>query len=490
MASATKQCRSAINVDSDESSWTDIDNYTDSYDNTVCATSSLDKTSTSDILRAYNFDFDIPSGSTIDGIEVVLKTTGGSANVTYELVQLYGSAGTLIGDNYSTGAILSAEYPEYTDFGSNTDLWGTSWSIDDINDSDFGVGLAAYNASSASQSAEAYDVKITVYYTEPIPDVLSSTDITTGASAVEIPTFGQEHILLAQGISTPGPLLENPAINQAHNLSIINVFAQLPEISAPVINQEHKLFSQEIETQPAIDSPSLGQTHPLASTEVTTQSPKISVPDLAQRHILIIEGICSQHPVISSMAIGQSHNLTATSMGTQEPIIEAPVIGHSYSFSPINIQTQIPVIGLPAIAQVHELSSINILFQAPVIGSPSIGEGGNFRYFIASSIEAKPPVVANSIICQIHNLGISNTLARSPTIGIPRMASYDTSGDVTRTIAVKGDVRYEAVSNDFRAVVVDVGHLRIFEVDNTSRVVIIKDDPSREIKVNEDPRRA
>lgn len=144
--------------------WGNPENITADDTNYATVTITLLST-TSNYLKATNFGFNIPSGATIDGITVDIRRwkAGGSGQIRDSVVRLV-KAGTVVGDNKSSSTTLPTSEVTAT-FGGSTDLWGTTWSASDINNTNFGVVYALERQ--AQNSAGAVDwITITVDYTE------------------------------------------------------------------------------------------------------------------------------------------------------------------------------------------------------------------------------------------------------------------------------------------------------------------------------------
>lgn len=120
----------------------------------------------SSYLKATNFGFSIPSGATIDGIVVGIERSAsfGTIFVGDKTVKMV-KAGTISGTNKATATV----YPlgdTYEDHGSNSDLWGLTWTDSDINDTNFGVALTIQNNPFKGGTYVDVDhIRITVYYT-------------------------------------------------------------------------------------------------------------------------------------------------------------------------------------------------------------------------------------------------------------------------------------------------------------------------------------
>ena len=125
-------------------------------------------TNVSEYLEATNFGFTIPIGSTINGITVEIEKV--SPTLTDEIVTLV-LGGVNIGSNYALATNWPA--PEaYVTYGSCTDLWGTSLTPTDINNSTFGIRLAYTKTicpACFSYTPEVDHIRITVCYTVSLP---------------------------------------------------------------------------------------------------------------------------------------------------------------------------------------------------------------------------------------------------------------------------------------------------------------------------------
>lgn len=127
--------------------------------------------STTHYLKATGFRFDVPYGSTIDGILVEIEKSkiGGLGSCSDNRVSIVKSDGSIGSTNKAAGGNWSGT-DSYTSYGGSSDLWGETWTYSDINDSDFGVVIRANLTVGAESSVDAAvdHIRITVYYTEPV----------------------------------------------------------------------------------------------------------------------------------------------------------------------------------------------------------------------------------------------------------------------------------------------------------------------------------
>jgi hypothetical protein len=130
---------------------------------------------TSNYLKATNFGFTIPTGSTIDGILVEIKRyTNRDTDTLYtkdsavKIVKASGSIGTTNKGYVDTKWTTNSGYFSY---GASDDLWEEIWTASDINNSNFGVVLSSTRTGTTGAAWFSYveHIRIKVYYTELLP---------------------------------------------------------------------------------------------------------------------------------------------------------------------------------------------------------------------------------------------------------------------------------------------------------------------------------
>jgi len=148
---------------------------TDSGSNTGTSCTGTDK----DKHRFYDYSFSIPTGSTINGIEVRLDARADSTTGTPRIcVQLSWDGGTTW-TAAKTSANLTTTLATYT-LGNATDTWGRAWSVNDFSNPNFRVRLINI-ASNISRDFTLDWVAVRVHYTAPpTPPTITSTPVTTG----------------------------------------------------------------------------------------------------------------------------------------------------------------------------------------------------------------------------------------------------------------------------------------------------------------------
>ena len=132
----------------------------------VYATANLGPAGQSHYLKATNFGFAIPGGSTITGILVIVTRKESASNGCKDNRVRIVKGGTI----GATDRASATEWPtvaaaaEYggDGLGGSTDLWGETWTVSDINASNFGVAISALGINGAQASIDF--ISITVFY--------------------------------------------------------------------------------------------------------------------------------------------------------------------------------------------------------------------------------------------------------------------------------------------------------------------------------------
>jgi hypothetical protein len=137
------------------------------------ANNSLSSYGGSENLNMTGFGFSIPSDATITGISVDMNRYASSTGPQDLTVQLY-KGGVLSGSNKAISGNWSTSTSTVATYGGSSDLWGTTWTPAQINDSTFGVTLDVSNSSSSARTAYVDYVQITVSYTRPTTTTVAS----------------------------------------------------------------------------------------------------------------------------------------------------------------------------------------------------------------------------------------------------------------------------------------------------------------------------
>lgn len=165
--------------------WTNASNMAVS-DNTY---SGVSFTANNQIAQSFaqNYGFSIPTGSTINGITVSVERRsldggGTTKDSIVSLLKADGSIGT--GNKADTSTFWSGSKVTVT-YGSSSDLWGDTWTAEDINDADFGVFFRLLSNFQFSNPGIDY-ISITVYYTAGSSAVVKTSN---GLALASVKTF-------------------------------------------------------------------------------------------------------------------------------------------------------------------------------------------------------------------------------------------------------------------------------------------------------------
>ena len=123
-----------------------------------------------DYLTGTNFGFTssyVPSGATINGIELVICRCCAKANATYDYELYLLKDGTPHGNNLASATKWPTGEPAEATYGGSSNLWGGTWTQADVLDADFGVRLSCKSAIAANpgEFSSVDYFKIRVYYT-------------------------------------------------------------------------------------------------------------------------------------------------------------------------------------------------------------------------------------------------------------------------------------------------------------------------------------
>lgn len=122
-------------------------------------------------LISNNYGFSVPASATICGLEVEIEksASGLFQDVRDESIRLV-KGGTIVGSNNANTAATWPTADTYFTHGSNTDLWGTTWTPAEVNATDFGVAISVkLGGISILPTAYIDHISMTVYYDTPLP---------------------------------------------------------------------------------------------------------------------------------------------------------------------------------------------------------------------------------------------------------------------------------------------------------------------------------
>ncbi len=145
------------------------------------------------LVKASDFGFSLPANTTIFGIEVEIRKDGAHSNppgvpfdsniAKDEIIQLSKDNSTEVGDNEKSDDWWPV-YGTIVTYGGEDDLWGTTWTSEEINDANFSIHIAGKSYHNDVLYRIGW-VRITVYYEAPIEfsDIALDTAMHTATGA-------------------------------------------------------------------------------------------------------------------------------------------------------------------------------------------------------------------------------------------------------------------------------------------------------------------
>lgn len=160
-------------------SWSNVSNIASSDNNRATASAlALILSGKTEYLTATGFGFNISPLAKINGITVEIEKSasniGGLAAIQDYAVRLVKN-NIVTGDNKATNTNWTGSDSYFT-YGDHEDLWGTTWSVSDINSANFGVAISAEvnGLVTLLPIARIDHIRITVHYDIVLPVELIS----------------------------------------------------------------------------------------------------------------------------------------------------------------------------------------------------------------------------------------------------------------------------------------------------------------------------
>lgn len=239
--------------------WTRGDNdlgFDDGDESSVSVGSTVE----SRYLKCTTFGFAIPSGATITGIYVAITrraSNGGmEAAIKDARVRLWSSGP--VGDDKADTVTAWPTVENGAGYGGAGDLWGTTWTPSNINDTGFGVGLSVIGDGGINPGTAFVDfISITVYY----DDAPSPPATTPDVPRVEV---GEPEWDEPQPVAV---WVASPTWEQPEPASV----APIVSVSVGVIDEQPEEFEAvlvRVEMSPAPSVPALPGLRELPTVEV------------------------------------------------------------------------------------------------------------------------------------------------------------------------------------------------------------------------------
>ncbi|NQV52129.1 MAG: T9SS type A sorting domain-containing protein [Flavobacteriales bacterium] len=147
-------------------SWQNLDSIYVSDNARVSLTANLSTNgSYSNFLVVDGFNFSIPLGVNIDGIQVDVERSDGNGLSKDNIVRMVGASGNILTADRAKAAAWTAT-DTYLSYGSSSDTWGRTWVPYEINDPDYGFALSVQRTGGGAQVtlSQIDHIRMTVWY--------------------------------------------------------------------------------------------------------------------------------------------------------------------------------------------------------------------------------------------------------------------------------------------------------------------------------------
>lgn len=164
------------------------------------------------LVKASDFGFSLPSNTTIFGIKVEIKKDGAHSNppgvpfdpniAKDEIIQLSKDNSSEVGDNEKSDSWWPVYPGAIITYGGEDDLWGTTWTAEEINSANFSIHIAGKSYHDDVVYRIGW-VRITIYYEAPIefPDTALDTAMHTATGTDPMYLSDAEALILFTGNS-------------------------------------------------------------------------------------------------------------------------------------------------------------------------------------------------------------------------------------------------------------------------------------------------
>jgi len=149
--------------------WVNPDNVKVSDD--TYATINLEEVEESYYIKATNFGFSIPNGNRIDGIKVEIELYANSNQIVDRRSRIIKGGSISSTDVFRDPNTFWPEVEVYLTYGGESELWGQTLSVNDVNSSDFGFAFAIESFNNR-RIGYIDHIRMTVYYSpinSPLP---------------------------------------------------------------------------------------------------------------------------------------------------------------------------------------------------------------------------------------------------------------------------------------------------------------------------------
>lgn len=288
-------------------------------------------TNTSNYIHYTNFNTSsIPSGATINGIELIIERKASATNrISDEVIQLV-IGGTRVGTNQARATKWPTTDTDSATYGGAANLWGATVTYADVvtNASTFGIAVKTTNNAAGSVTGSIDFLRIRITYTasgNTFNDTITES-ITLGDSYAAVATFNppiSEAITLGQTFSVAltavTTISEGVTLGDSYLPGLV-MAATLSE----AITLGDSLASSATFNAPISEGITLGDSHAANATFNTAITEILTLGDSMSGGLLLVSSITE------SITLGDSYGAAATLVTT---VSEPLTLGDSYTVS-------------------------------------------------------------------------------------------------------------------------------------------------------------
>ena len=173
---------------------------------------------------SFGFSGSVPAGAQIVGITATVERMAGTASVISDYDVYLLKNGAAVGTDKAVAGTWSTSETTRT-YGSSTDLWGTTWTRDEVVASNFGLRFRVSKSGTGTAVAHVDHIQVTVYYktidtrigdvSEPILQADIGGHCTYDGGAAHQPCTSSDKVY-AETITMEPPTMEKPSVDLAY----------------------------------------------------------------------------------------------------------------------------------------------------------------------------------------------------------------------------------------------------------------------------------
>ena len=227
---------------------------------------------------------------------------------------------------------------------------------------------------------------------------------------VNVATFGQGHLVTAQGVTGPSPFVGTSALGKVVQAEALAVGS--PVITAPQSTVVLPAALPLVTGKPALDTPDCGAISGFGLPTLATSPPVIGAPLFKQRHQLDAEVIAVEAPVLPAPSFKAPEIIVVPPMQIGAPVFSRPTMAAYANLTASNFT--VVAISLPHIPMGVrvDLVASDLAIVPPDSTAPDIGQ----HHKLATTRIMPYPAIGEAQLGQDHSLTAGDLVAGRPVI--------------------------------------------------------------------------